>query len=337
MQRACSVLAILFCATALAQQTGKLTANANLRPDPSTKRPAIATLARDSTVTVLNVTPQNGFLHVRTAAHQEGWVAAKYVKAQANDRKLVRKPKRTEEEVQAARPGVAATTARACAQDLASCGVDGCSPTGSTHALENNLKRKVPSSTTTPVMLTFDDFQSLQNQADSLVGEHKELTSDDRAKLTGMTVSAGTVSEGDVVSSVGYLIPTPHPNSGESVNCNLRGAENNDFHIPMSNDPQNTDYQGIVVEMIPQDRPAVWNLANLTTVVNNQQLVLVTGALLYDNLHFVNTDSSNPKGGQPARFSLWEIHPVTNMVVCSKSDNSCDPSNASDWLPLGSQ
>jgi hypothetical protein len=105
----------------------------------------------------------------------------------------------------------------------------------------------------------------------------------------------------------------------------------------MSNDPRNTDYQGIVVEMIPQDRPAAWNLANLTTVVNNQQLVLVTGALLYDNLHFVNSDSSNPKGGQPARFSLWEIHPVTNMVVCSKSDNSCDPSNASDWLPLGSQ
>jgi len=49
-----------------------------LRHDASTKKPPIATLSRDSTVTVLNLTPQNGFLHVRTPANHEGWVAAKY-------------------------------------------------------------------------------------------------------------------------------------------------------------------------------------------------------------------------------------------------------------------
>lgn len=345
IKRISCLVTILLSISAFAQQSAKVTANVNLRPDASTKKPSIASVPRDSTVFLLSPVPQNGFLHVRTAAKQEGWISAKFL-AVSNvskrnapvSRALVRRPVITEQEPLPQHPGVAMAAARACASDLASCGNDGCSPAGSTHALANNLKRRVPSgSTTTPVMLTFDDFQSLQQQADSLVGENKELTLDDRAKLTGLSVAAGTVSEGDVVSVLGYLVPTPHPNSGESVNCNLRGADNNDFHIPISNDPQNSDYQGIVIEMIPQDRPAEWNLANLTTIQNNQQLVLVTGALFYDNFHVVNSDPSNPISGQPARFALWEVHPIITMVVCSKADNSCDSSKPSDWVALGSQ
>jgi hypothetical protein len=87
--------------------------------------------------------------------------------------------------------------------------------------------------------------------------------------------------------------------------------------------------------MIPQSRPDAWNLSNLTQVENNQQLVMVTGALFYDNFHRVNGDPNNPERGQPHRFSLFEIHPITQFVVCIKSDNSCDPSQSSDWAPIG--
>jgi hypothetical protein len=39
-----------------------------------------------------------------------------------------------------------------------------------------------------------------------------------------------------------------------------------------------------------------------------------------------------PIGGQPKRFSLWEIHPVTSVKVCKKIKISqCDPDRASDW------
>src|SRR5579864_2082012 len=79
--------------------------------------------------------------------------------------------------------------------------------------------------------------------------EDKELTGSDRAWLRGLTVSAGPVSEGDLVSLVGYLVGVQHPSSGESVNCNLIGKPNNHYHIPLSHDSNNTDYQGIVVEM----------------------------------------------------------------------------------------
>lgn len=336
------LLALGLSVSALAQQSAKVTTTVNLRPDASTDKSPIASVARNSTVSLVSTVPQNGFLHVRTLSNQEGWISARFLVLSKGSvlvsRALVRRPVRVEEERNPQAPSAAlAAAAHACAPDLDSCGNDGCSPAGSTHALANNLKRRVPSASATTILLTFDDFQSLQQQADSLVGENKELTPDDRAKLTGLAVSAGTVSEGDVVSVAGYLVPTPHPNSGESVNCNLRGVNNNDFHIPISNDPQNSDFQGIVVEMIPQNRPAEWDIANLTTVENNRQLVLVSGALFYDNFHVVNSDPQSPISGQPARFALWEVHPIISMVVCTKMDNSCDAGKSSDWIPLGSQ
>src|SRR5262249_15263505 len=228
-----------------------------------------------------------------------------------------------------------ALSTAACQADLPSCPDTGCAAAGTPHAIANQRKRAMPN-TNPPISLTLDDFAALQQQADTLVGEDKELTADQRASLSGLTVQAGQVSEGDLVQVTGYLVGVPHPNTRESVNCNLKGESNNDYHIPISNDPGNSDFQAIVVEMIPQNRGPDWTLANLTQVENNGQLVLVTGALFYDNLHFVNDDPSNPRRGQPHRFSLWEVHQVTAFVVCTRPDNQCDPAQSGDWAPLGS-
>ena len=322
---------LVFSPLVSAQKQATLIRPTNLRPDPSTDNPPLQTLSKGSSVSLLAPKPTNGFFHVRTAGGKEGWVSSGNVllsgtSAQVS-RKLVRRPAAVETE-----PGERAAVA--CATDLSSCPDTGCSSTDSPHGLANQLKRRTPGGGAA-ALLTFDDFQSLQNQADSLVGENKELKAEDRAKLSSLSVSTGSVSEGDLVSIVGFLVGVPHPNTGESVNCNLKGAANNDFHIPISNDPGNSDFQGIVVEMIPQGRPDLWSLANLTQVENAQRLVLVTGSLFYDNFHFVNSDSSSPKGGQPHRFSLWEVHPISQFSVCVKDDNSCDPANTSDWTPLG--
>lgn len=315
-----------------AQKQATISHNAKLRSDASTNNPSIQTLAAGTSVVVIDAKPTNGFYHVRTDQNKEGWVWSKSVsfpaKANAGLRKLVRPPTVVETE----QPMASATTS--CAGDLNSCPASGCAAPDEPHGLANQLKRRIPTSGAT-VLLTFDDFQALQQQADDRVGENKELSADDRAKLTGLTVSSGQVSEGDVVSVVGYLVGVPHPNTKESVNCNLQGADNNDFHIPISNDPGNSDFQGIVVEMIPQSRPDAWTLGNLTQVENSTRLVMVTGALFYDNFHYVNGDPSSPRRGQPHRFSLWEVHPLTQFSVCAKSDNSCDPSQATDWTPLG--
>jgi hypothetical protein len=332
-----------------AQQQVTVTSNINLRPNPSTQEAPIAVVSKGSQVTLLGASPTAGFIHVRTSDGKEGWISAKSVSSggkglkaangKRSKRKLVRKPQ--QQEIDPAQNGNnsimagARSGSSACAPDLASCSENGCSPADSTHAIANQHKRATPSGSGAGIILTFDDFAALQQQADALVGEQKELTAEDRAKLSGMTVSSGSVAEGDLVSVVGYLVGTPHPNSGESVNCNLRGVKNNDFHIPISSDPGNTDFQGVVVEMVPQSRPDEWNIANLTQVESNQQLVMISGGLFYDNLHRVNSDQNHPKGGQPHRFSLFEIHPITQFMVCNKQDNSCDPSQAADWIALG--
>jgi len=318
----------VFTPRAHAQKQVTLKRATNLRPDPSTANPPHKILPKGSSVFLLAPQPTNGFYHVRTVDRQEGWVSSGNVLLSAQvSRKLVRRPAVIETE-----PGERAAVA--CATDLSSCPDSGCSSADSPHGLANQLKRRTPGGGA-PTLLTFDDFQSLQNQADSLVGENKELKAADRAKLASLTVSSGSVSEGDLVSILGFLVGVPHPNTGESVNCNLKGADNNDFHIPISNDAGNSDFQGIVVEMIPQSRPTQWSLANLTQVENASRLVMVTGSLFYDNFHFVNSDPGSPKGGQPHRFSLWEVHPISQFSVCVKDDNSCDPANSSDWTPLG--
>ena len=114
------------------------------------------------------------------------------------------------------------------------------------------------------------------------------------------------------------------------MNCNLKREANNDLHISVTEAKDGSEFEGIVVEMIPQDRPANWTSNNLKEL--RGKVLLFEGGLFYDNMHFVNGDEDNPLQGQPKRFSPWEIHPVTSLKVCKKSTVSqCDPDRASDW------
>jgi len=59
---------------------------------------------------------------------------------------------------------------------------------------------------------------------------------------------------------------TPHANSGESVNCNLKREDNNDLHVSVTETKNGSEFDGIVVEMIPQDRPANWTSNEVETL-----------------------------------------------------------------------
>jgi len=209
-----------------------------------------------------------------------------------------------------------------CRPSLSSCPEYGCDAEGSAHALVNEMKRRLPTQGA-PKSLTWDDFTTLQEDADSTVGQEKELDESARARLHNIRVSSGSVSEGDLVQLDGFLVGKPHPNTGESVNCNLPGPANNDFHIPFADDPDKTPFQGIVVEMIPQDRPANWNTKLLVKIENARRMVRFVGQLFYDNMHRVNGDEEAPQSGQPPRFSLFEIHPITAVTVCKQPDTQC--------------
>jgi len=228
--------------------------------------------------------------------------------------------------------GSNALKAGVCVASLDVCPITGCAgPDNPDEQLLNETKRHLPTSTT-PKVLAVSDFTILQNQADSTVGQHQALDAAARARLQGILVSSGqTVSEGDMVQVDGFLVGKPHPNTGESVNCNLGGSANNDFHIPFADDPDKSPFEGIVVEMIPQNRPATWSVKNLSKAEAERRMVRATGQLFYDNEHQVNPDQDASIGGQPPRFSLWEVHPIVAFSVCKTTDNPC---GGNDWESL---
>ena len=215
------------------------------------------------------------------------------------------------------------------------CPINGCSPPDSAHGLFNQTKRRFPG-TGTPRLLSFADFDSIQTQATSLVGQGVDLPATERNKLQNLQVSQGTVREGSLIMISGFIAQglDPHPNSGESVNCRRTAVADNDFHISLAARADQDEFAGIVIEMIPQNRPAGWTLAKLKTLKTQGRRVLVLGALFYDNAHVVNADPENPLSGQPRRFSLWEVHPITGFFICQKADNSCNPAVPGDWIPL---
>src|SRR6185312_4035856 len=65
---------VLWAALASAQTTAVVTHNANLRSTPSIALAPIRLLAPNESLTLITVTPVNGFYHVRTAAGEDGWV-----------------------------------------------------------------------------------------------------------------------------------------------------------------------------------------------------------------------------------------------------------------------
>ena len=224
-----------------------------------------------------------------------------------------------------------------CRPTLSECPLRGCAKANTPDAISNRLKHnREPQGDL--VMLDFTDFASLQNQVETLFsGHYATLTKPDRARLNNLQTSHGTVSEGDLVGVTGFVAlkpadSEPHANTGgESVNCRIKGTDNNDFHISITPNSDESEFQGIVVEMIPQARNADWTTARLHKAQTEKRRVRIRGQLFFDNHHRVNDDAQHPVGKQPKRFSLWEIHPITAFEVCTQSQCS---ENSPAWKPL---
>jgi len=205
----------------------------------------------------------------------------------------------------------------------------GCSDADSPHGLANQLKRAFPPEGEA-ILVTFETFSELQSEAVRLVDQGVEIEPAERDQINSIETSAGTVGEGSRVRLMAFLSDgKPHANTGESVNCNLKTEANNDIHISVSESKNASEFEGIVVEMIPQNRPAKWTFVNTRKL--RGKLLLIEGGLFYDNLHIANGDAANPISRQPKRFSLWEIHPIVSLKVCKKADGQCDPNRDSDW------
>jgi hypothetical protein len=292
----------------------------SLRRAPSLTQRVLGTLQPDSRVSLLELEPRAGFFHVLASNGRRGWLSAADIALAPVQPHL----------------NVTASASHPCKQSFSECTPIGCAMPGTPQALFNQQK-EIRVSPTHAISLSFTDFKLLQALADNLVGESNQLSAAERRHLRHLSVRPGvTAGEGSSVSVLGFIAQglNPHPNNGESVNCQFTASAENDFHIPVARSPGDTDFQGIVVEMVPQHRPAGWTTAKLVQVKQRGLKVLVFGHLFYDNAHYINPDAAHSKPGQPARFSLWEVHPITKFLVCTKQGNGCSPTSLAEWTPL---
>ena len=290
--------------------------DAKVRSAPSDEAATVFSAPAGSDLVWIGKSEHDGFDRViRRSTGPQGWIAAA-------DVRVAHRAEHHQENV--------------CSASLDECPKRGCAQPDTAEARDNAIKRTRPAAGT-PVTLSFDDLMELQQQADQHVGQGPDdLSKPQREALGGLKVSAGTVAEGDLVRVLGYIAKGDrglHVNdAGESVNCMLQAPQDNDIHIPLVAKPDDSEFRGVVVEMIPQDRPAAWNVDALKDIQTRGQQVWVEGGLSYDKVHFVNDDSARPIKDEPKRLALWEVHPIIRFFVCRK--DHCDAQNESDWSAL---
>ena len=320
--------ALLLASPALAQEQegitivpGTVQRATSVHSKPGAREPIISRLPANATVRILSPERRRGFWRVILDRGRQGYILE-------ND---VTVP----DSAMLDESGGADARKPPCKEPLSACTPQGCAPDDSDKALFNTAKNHLPGGTRS-VSITFPDIKSLQRQADTKVEQGKELSHAERNSISNLTVANGRVGEGKLAKLIGFIVKSsdPHANTGESVNCNLPRPENNDFHISLALKPTQSEFQGIVVEMIPHDRPAQWTLEKLRKVKRDGRMVMVVGGLFYDNDHVVNADPADDLGGQPKRFSLWEIHPITQFFVCQRAGNACSASNVAQWTKL---
>ncbi len=210
------------------------------------------------------------------------------------------------------------------------CGPEG---KGGAEATQNQAKNNFCASGAKPI--TIADMTTLQKKVQSdksipfgnqdehpLTSTHGPAT--DRSPLA-------TLGEGNEVVLTGFA-KIARQEGAESVNCgtNVPAVDvYHDIHISIVTAPGKAECSGVVVEMIPHHRPASWTADAVNAVAKAQRPVRVTGQLMFDSSHSPCT-SGKPVKGDPARISLWEVHPIYKFEVCQQGNCTSE----SGWVPL---
>jgi hypothetical protein len=182
----------------------------------------------------------------------------------------------------------------------------------------------------------------------------------DRSELSSgklRTLDGRPIGEGDKVQIVA-LMEDPHYSDvgvgkGEDVNCHDETEAGNDIHInlveslvppkPGKNDSNAAQKRaarnrvlctGIVAEVIPHFRPTAFEVNILAPIADQHVPVRISGQLFFDASHHPCRGSA-PGRGDPARASLWEIHPVYSIDVCkNRKLDECSATDEAVWTPV---
>jgi hypothetical protein len=210
------------------------------------------------------------------------------------------------------------------------CGNDG---NGGAESSQNEAKNNFCASGTNPI--TIAQMKSLQGKVES--DKSIPFGNEDTHPLSSAPGPATdrsalvALGEGNEVALTGFVKIAGQEGS-ESVNCGKNVPNEDpyhDIHVSIVTSPGQAECSGVVVEMIPHHRPASWTPDLVNQVAKAQRPVRVTGQLMFDSSH---TPCINGKAvkGDPARTSLWEVHPIYKFEVCGQGDCSSD----TGWVAL---
>jgi len=192
------------------------------------------------------------------------------------------------------------------------CGLDGIGVEKTQNEAKNNF-----CASGNPEVMKINQFTALQKQAASTKGVTfgEKTPTLNRAPLQSL-------GEGKLVTFQGYVL-NARQEEAETVNCGKppqtqvpNTPSNHDIHISLGESKGDSECSGIVAEMIPHHRPTAWSADNVLKVKNASLPVHVTGQLMFDSSH-VPCQGSSPVGKNPARVSLWEVHPIYKFEVCT--------------------
>jgi len=224
----------------------------------------------------------------------------------------------------------------ATVMDGTSCSVSG---NGGAETWQNEAKNNfcatgTPTNPTSPIAITIPEMAALQAKVQQIPNiafgnprDHPLTTKAGPIQDRGPLVAVG---EASLVQLEGY-VKIARQEGAESVNCGQNVPNDpayHDIHISIVVNSADQECSGVVVEMTPHHRPSTWTAELVNEVAAKGWLVRVTGQRMFDSSH-TPCNNGSPVKGDPARVSLWEIHPIYKFEVCPQANCS-----SGGWVPL---
>lgn len=177
-----------------------------------------------------------------------------------------------------------------------------------------------------PIVVTVTAFDLLQDKVVENgidFGTSANLPEDrDALKNIATNAAGGAIGEGSYVVFVGFML-NAHPASKESVSCQKGTVGFLDIHMSLAR-AKNADLcRSVTAEIIPHSRPSLWPriyYAEHYEELQKQPLRL-KGHLFFDGSHHACGDPEMTNR-HPLRRSIWGIHPVYSIDVCSNTSLS---------------
>ena len=229
---------------------------------------------------------------------------------------------------------------KSCKPDIAHCPPEGCGDPTRVDPNLNVKKNFTPSNPATQVPVTTEPLEGMK----ALGNPTHFHRGDTREELEAL-------GEGRKIAVVARLLIARDEPSGESCNCGLHSPEETDNHLvlvsddtvekfPLKGDTSKAllavlhqrEAESLTAEFTPRVRlDGHPNFLKVTMdplideAAQRALLVRVTGMLMFDSQHFIETHL--------LRVNNWEIHPVLKMEFC-KTGTDCTADSNTGWKSI---